>query len=167
MLGAAMEKALNKQITAEFESFYVYRQMQGYFQDLNLDGFAHWLDMQAQEEHIHAMKIFEFVLDRGGKIELGAIGAPPKTWESPLAAAEAALAHERHISSLINDLVNQAKDDRDNPTETFLRWFVEEQVEEEASVDRIVQRMKLAADSSAALLMIDTELAGRQPEAAE
>jgi ferritin len=167
MLSKTMEAALNKQVHAEFMSFYVYRQMQAYFVQKNLDGFAHWMDLQSQEEHTHAMKLFDYIHDRRGKVHLAALSAPPQEWASPLAAAEAALHHEQMISRLIGELVDLAQKEGDHTTHTFLNWFVTEQVEEEATVDRICERMKLAGDSATALFMIDAELAGRASSADE
>jgi len=161
MLTKTIEAALNKQVHAEFMSFYVYRQMQAYFLQKNLDGFAHWMDLQSQEEHAHAMKIFDYIHDRRGKVQLAALQAPPHEWASPLAAVEAALHHEQMISRMIGEIVDLAVKESDHTTHTFLNWFVTEQVEEEATVDRICERMKLAGDSAPALFMIDAELAAR------
>jgi ferritin len=110
---------------------------------------------------IHVMKFFEFVINRRGVVELKGIDAPPTHWDSPLAAFEATLAHEEHVTSLIHKLVELAVAEHDHPCHVLLEWFVSEQVEEEAVADQIVQRLKMAGDAPAALLMIDAELAAR------
>jgi ferritin len=156
-----MAKALNDQIHAEFQSSYVYRAMQAFFVQANLDGFAHWMHLQAEEEAGHGERLFNYVHDRGGKVILAGLDAPKTNWSTPLQVMENALAHEKKVSEMIYDLVKVAKEENDYATQTYLNWFVTEQIEEEASVDRIVERMKLASDSSAGLLLIDGELASR------
>jgi ferritin len=161
MLSKTMEKALNEQVNAEFYSSYLYLSMSAYFQNLNLSGFASWMKAQAQEELFHAMKFYNFVHERGGKVVLQAIEAPPTEWESPLAAFEAALAHEQKVTGLINDLVNLAIEEKDHATNNFLQWFVSEQVEEEDSVGEVVNKIKLIGQASGGLFMLDRDLAQR------
>jgi len=161
MLSERMEKALNEQIHAEFYSSYVYRSMQAFFVQANLDGFAHWMHLQAEEETGHGERLFNYVHDRGGKVVLKGMDAPRTDWKNPLEVMENALAHEKKVSQMIYDLVKVAKEENDYATQTYLNWFVTEQIEEEASVDRIVERLRLASDSSAGLLLIDGELAAR------
>jgi ferritin len=161
MLSDRMLTALLSQLQAEFASFYLYRSMQAWFAGQNLDGFAHWMQLQALEEMGHAERIITYVEDRGGTVVLPALDAPQATWDTALAAIEGAREHERRIFQRINDLLGVATDENDYSTQTFLHWFVREQVEEESTVDRIVQRMKLAADSPTALFMIDSELGAR------
>lgn len=169
MLTEKMEKALNGQIQAEFYSAYLYLSMASYFEQNDLPGFANWMRTQFQEEQFHATKQFNYVLERGGKIVLGSIDAPPSTWESTLSVFEATLSHEQMVTGLINDLVYLARDERDNATEIFLQWFVKEQVEEEDGVSTIIGQLKLIKDSPHALFMIDRELGQRvfTPPAAE
>jgi len=167
MIKPSLEKALNEQINAEFHSAYLYLSMAAYFHSVNLDGCAHWMDMQYQEEVAHAMKIFAFLNDRGGRIHLTAIDGPEAEWASPLAAFEAAYEHEQYITGRINNLVGLAIKENDYATHTFLQWFVNEQVEEEASVDAIVQSLKMMEGDKRGLFMIDRELGARQAEAGE
>lgn len=167
MLSKKMEKALNEQLNAELFSSYLYLSMAAYFEGRNLDGFGSWMKVQAQEELAHGMKFYEFINSRGGKVTLDAIEAPQTKWDSPLDAFVAAEKHEQHISKLINDLVNQAVKESDNASHQFLMWFVAEQVEEEESVGRIVEHMKMITDSPSGLFMMDRELGSRPPIAAE
>ena len=161
MLSKTMEKALNEQINAELASAYIYLSMAAYFEATNLRGFAGWMKAQAQEEQGHALRIYDYVYDRGGKVTLTAIDGPKTAWSSPLDAFTNAYEHERYITGRINDLVGLARKENDYATETFLQWFVEEQVEEEATADSIVQQLTLIGDSAAGLFMMDRELGSR------
>lgn len=161
MLTAKMEKALNGQINAELYSAYLYLAMASYFEQNDLPGFANWMRIQVQEEQFHAMKQFDYVLERGGKAVLGSIDAPPASWESIVAVFEATLKHEQMVTGLINELVYLARDERDNATEIFLQWFVKEQVEEEDSASTILGQLKLIEGSPQALFLIDRELGQR------
>ena len=124
MLKKKMLKGMNDQINAEMFSSYLYLSMENYFQSISLGGFAAWMRAQAQEEMMHAMKFYDFIHERGGKVSLEAIAKPETNWESPLAAFEAVLAHEQHVTSLINDLVDLAIGEKDHATNIFLQWFV-------------------------------------------
>lgn len=161
MLSKRLQAALNEQIVRELESAYVYLSMCAYFEVQNLRGMAHWMRLQAQEELKHAMKIFDFVNDRGGRVELGAIAKPPVDFKSPLDAFQKALAHEQKITKCINDLYDLADDEDDYPTEVMLHWFIDEQVEEEKSASEIVEQLKLIGESGAGLLILDQKLAQR------
>ncbi|WP_456433920.1 ferritin [Thermosulfuriphilus sp.] len=161
MLSERMEEALNRQVNAELYSAYLYLSMAAYFESKNLEGFARWMKMQTQEELMHAMKFYNFINERGGRVKLAPIEGPPVDWASPLAAFEAALEHERYVTSLINDLVNLALEEKDHATNIFLQWFVSEQVEEEASVGAVVERLRLVGDSPQGLFMVDRELSQR------
>lgn len=167
MLSDKMQTTLNEQINEEMFSSYIYLAMAAYFEDLNMAGFAHWMRMQADEETIHAMKIYDYINERGGRVKLMAIKEPPQEWDSPLAAFEAALAHEQHISGCINKLVALARKENDFPTDSFLKWFVDEQVEEEDNVGQVVDDIRRVADVPAGLFMLDRELGVRGPAAAE
>lgn len=156
-----IEKAFNKQINAELYSSYLYYAMTSYFESLNLKGAATWMHAQAVEELVHVDKFSRFVADRGGRVVLSAIEAPPLDWDSPLAAFQAAYEHEQKVTGLINDLMNLAKDVNDNASQVFLQWFVTEQVEEESSVDEVVQNLKLAGEAGAGLFMVDQQLGQR------
>jgi ferritin len=161
MISKKIEEALNGQVNAELYSAYLYLSMESYFKSLNLDGFANWMRVQTQEEIMHAMKIYDFIDERGGRVTLKAIEGPPTQWESPLAVFEAAYAHEQKVTGLINGLVDLAIKEKDHATNTFLQWFVNEQVEEEASADAIVQQLKMMEDAPGGLFMLDRELAQR------
>jgi len=160
---ATVEKALNEQIQAEFFSFYLYLSVAAYFMARHLDGFGHWMRLQAQEELGHAMKLFDFVDERNGTVTLLPIDGPTSDWASPSAAVEAVLNHERSISERINRLVDLATKESDHATTVLLHWFVNEQVEEEATADTLYNQVKMVESSPHGLLMIDRELAGRQP----
>jgi ferritin len=161
MIGKKMQDALNDQINAELYSAYIYLAMAAYFESENLAGCAAWMRVQVQEETAHAMKIFDFVNERGGRVVLKAIDEPAKEWKTPLAAFKAAYEHEQYITGRINDLVDLAIKEKDHATNAFLQWFVNEQVEEETSVDNIVQRFKMAEKAPGALFMMDRELGQR------
>ena len=163
MLTEKMQKALNGQLNAELYSSYLYLSMHAYFKAVNLDGFANWMYYQAQEELGHSMKFYDFVIQRGGKVVLAQIEAPPGEWDSPLAVFEATLAHEQKVTGLINDLVEIALEEHDHATNIFLQWFVSEQVEEEESVSGVLEQLKLMGDAKGGLFMIDRELAKRSP----
>ena len=165
MLTEKMQTALNGQLNAELYSSYLYLSMNAYFKSLNLDGFANWMYYQAQEELEHSMKFYDFIIQRGGKVVLAQIEAPPTEWDSPLAVFEATLAHEQKVTGLINDLVEVALEERDHATNIFLQWFVSEQVEEEESVGGVLEQLKLMGDAQGGLFMIDRELAKRSPSA--
>ena len=165
MIGKKVQKALNNQINAELYSAYLYLAMSAYFQSINLSGFAGWMQVQAQEEVGHAMRMYAFLLDRDGTIELKAIDAPQKKWEGPLAAFEDALAHEQKVTALIGNLVEISVQEKDHATQTFLQWFVTEQVEEEATASDIVGKLKLVGNEGNGLYMMDGELGQRQAPA--
>jgi len=161
MLSPKIEAALNEQLNAELQSAYLYLAMTAWFDNQGLSGFAGWMKAQFKEELEHAFRFYRYINDRGGKVSLGAITAPPDSWESPLAAFKAAYEHEVSISQRINRLVDLAAGENDHATGAFLQWFVTEQVEEEASVDAVVQKLKLIGDRPHALFMIDRELGRR------
>ena len=161
MIDGRMQEALNRHANAEFYSSYLYLSMSAYFQSINLPGFAHWMRVQAREELAHAMKFYDYVVERGGRVSLQVVEAPTAQWDSPLAAFEDAYRHEQKVTGLINHLVDEAVQTRDHATNNFLQWFVSEQVEEEASADAIVQKLKLMGDAPGGLFMIDHELAQR------
>ncbi|MFW6237693.1 MAG: ferritin [Halanaerobiales bacterium] len=165
MLEQEMEEQLNEQINAELYSAYLYQAMGAYFESKDLEGFAAWMDLQAQEEEAHARKIYDYINQRGGRVKLKAIDAPPVEWDNPLAAFEAALGHEQKVTGMINDLVDLADKKRDRATYSFLQWFVDEQVEEEDSVNAIVEKLKMVEGSSSGLMMLDENLGQRTPAA--
>jgi len=161
MISKKIEEALNGQVNAELYSAYLYLSMESYFKSLDLNGFANWMRVQTQEEIVHATKIYDFINGRGGRIILKAIEGPPTQWDSPRAVFEAAYAHEQKVTGLINGLVDLAIKEKDHATHTFLQWFVNEQVEEEASADTVVQQLKMMENAPGGLFMLDRELALR------
>ena len=169
MINEKMREALNGQLNAELYSAYLYLSMAAYFESADLPGFANWMRVQFQEEQFHAMKFFDYIIDRGGRVTLRDIKAPPSDWNSPLAIFEATLAHEQKVTGLINDLVSLAREEQDNASEIYLQWYVHEQVEEENNVGTVLGQLKLIKDSPQALFMLDKELSQRvfTPPAAE
>jgi ferritin len=160
-MNANVEKALNEQIHAEFYSFYLYLSVSSYFKTIHLDGFAHGMHVQAQEEFAHAMKLVDYLNERGGTVRLMALDAPPAEWASPVAAVEAVLEHERYITGRINDVLELANSSKDHATAVIMHWYVNEQVEEESTADTLYNQVKMVEDSPHGLLMLDRELAGR------
>jgi ferritin len=163
MLTQKMRQALNDQIHHELESAYIYLSMSAYFESENFPGFAHWMKMQFEEEMEHAFRFYDFIHSRGEKVKLLAIAEPPETYESPLAAFENALAHEQKITNDIHNLYSLATEEKDYPSLSFLQWFIDEQVEEEENVGGVVEDIKRVHKSDHGLLMLDRELAQRQP----
>ncbi|MCL7488785.1 MAG: ferritin [Desulfobulbaceae bacterium] len=161
MLKEKMLKALNAQVNAEMYSSYLYLSMESYFQSVSLSGFSTWMRAQVQEELFHGMKIYDYICERGGRVALDAIKKPDSDWKSPLAAFKHILKHEQHVTELINDLMDLAIGEKDHATQNFLQWFVAEQVEEEASVGEIVDKLKLIKDDTSGLFMLDAELGRR------
>jgi ferritin len=161
VLSKKLENALNQQINSEFYSFYLYFSIEAYFQQQNLQGFAKWMRAQAKEELQHCEKLYEYMHARQGSVVLAAVDAPPAKWSSPLKAFEAALKHEQDVTKMINKLVDLAVSEKDHATHIFLHWFVEEQVEEEATIGLVVEKLKLVGSSTSGLYMLDRELAQR------
>jgi ferritin len=165
MLKPKMQDAMNNQINAEMYSSYLYLSMAAYFESVNLRGMANWMRVQSQEETEHAMKFFEHIIERGGKVVLTAIKAPPTQWASPLAVFEESYKHECLISGLINDLADLAAAEKDHASAVFLQWFVNEQVEEEAAAGEIVQKLRMIGESKNGLFMMDHRLGQRKADA--
>jgi ferritin len=161
MISQAMQDAINSQIQKELASSYLYRSMQAWFEDQNLPGCAHWMSMQADEEHEHSMKLYAHLLDRGGRVRLQAIEAPQNEWASPQACFEDVLAHEQKVTKSIHDLYEVALKEKDYPAQVMLHWFIEEQVEEEKNASEVVANMKRIADHDTAVLMLDHRLGKR------
>jgi ferritin len=161
MLSKKMEKALNGQINAEIYSSYMYLSMSAWFEQAGLAGFANWMNQQAQEEMFHAMKLFKFVNERGGRVLLDAIAKPPTDWKSTTDVIQATLHHEQKVTGLINGLVDLALDERDHATNIFLQWFVSEQVEEEDNVGAVLDKLKLIGKDTSGLFTLDQEMGQR------
>ena len=164
MLSASMNEKLNAQITREFYSSYLYRQMASCLDQMGLSVLEQFFLDQADEERMHAVKLIDYVQKAGGKLALGAIEAPPAEYESVLAICEATLAHERQVTKHIHALVAQAEEDKDYSTRSYLQWYIDEQVEEEASFADLVQLAKLAGSDLLALEdRVEKILAKRAP----
>ena len=161
MIGKKMLDAINEQINAELYSAYLYQAMAADFEVKNLKGFAHWMEVQAKEEQGHAKKMYDFLVDRGGRVVLKAIAAPPAEWKGAGAVFEEVYAHEQKVTGLIHKLVELARAENDHAAEVFLAWFVTEQVEEEAHASEISEKLKLVKDHAQALLMMDSLLGQR------
>ena len=161
MLKPKIQAAFNGQLNAELYSSYLYLSMSAYFNSQNLAGMANWMRIQAQEELAHVTKFFDFINDRDGRVLLAQVEAPKTEWTSPLDVFEDTLEHERKVTGLVNDLVDLSLDERDHASNTFLQWFVTEQVEEESAAKAIVDKLKLIGDKPVALYMLDGQLGQR------
>jgi ferritin len=162
MLKPLIEEAFNDQLNAEFYSAYLYLSMASFLESHKLSGMAQWMKIQAKEELTHGMKFFNFINERGGKVTLKKIDAPPLAWKDPLNVFLNSLSHERHVTSLIHKLVSLAEKEKDSASLLFLKWFVSEQVEEEESSFKISEALKRIKDNPSALSMIDKELGTRK-----
>ena len=161
MIDKKMEKAINDQINAELYSAYLYFSMAAYFDSINLKGCSSWMRVQTMEEQTHIKKFYDYLSSRGGRVLLSKIAAPPSEWDSPLAVFEHVLEHEQMVTGRINDLVDLSVKLKDHATNSFLKWYVDEQVEEEESADGVIQSLKLNENNPGGLFMIDKELAQR------
>jgi ferritin len=161
MLNQKIQDAFNKQINEELYSAYLYLSMSAHFESENLKGMANWMRVQAQEEMVHVMKFYTFILNRNGRVSLTQIGSPKTDWKSPLEAFEDVYKHECHITKCIHDLVDLSLKESDHAANTFLQWFVNEQVEEEASALEVADKLKFVGDNKVALFMMDNELGQR------
>ncbi len=161
MLSEKMQAALNAQINAELHASYLYLAMAAYFESENLLGFANWMHMQAAEENMHGMKFYNYINSRRGRVLLSPIDGPKTAWKSALGVFEDSLKHEQKVTGLINKLMDLAIGESDHATISFLKWFVDEQVEEEANVDAVIQDLKRIGDAPQGLFILDRELAGR------
>lgn len=159
MLSKNLQSAINEQINKEFFSEYLYLSMAAHCYTINMEGFANYFLVQAQEEHFHGMKFFHFVNDLGGKVALRGIDAPKVDYKSLIEVFEETLAHEQVVTRSINDLMDVAIKERDHAVISFLKWFIDEQVEEESTVGKILHKLKLIGEDGHGLLMIDSELA--------
>lgn len=163
MINEKIEKALNAQINKEFFSSYLYLSMSSYFESKNLTGMANWMKIQADEEHLHAMKFYTYVIQKGGRVILTSIETPKNGWKSPLDAYEDTYVHEQFITASINELVHLSLEEKDYATHNFLQWFVTEQVEEESNVTKIIDDLKMVGENNYGIFMLDRELGTRQP----
>lgn len=156
-----VRQLLNDQIAHEFHAAYLYLGMAAHFEHQNYEGFAQWFRLQAKEEVGHAMKLFDYMVERGEKVELNEIGKPPKEFGTPQEAFRSALEHERKVTSLINRIYEASQKANDYPTQIMLQWFIEEQVEEEDVTGSAVDQLEMAGDNRAALLMMDAKFGSR------
>jgi ferritin len=161
MIGERLNKAINDQIKNELESYYIYLSMAAYFHSVSLDGMGHYMRCQAHEEMLHAMKFFNHIIDRGGKVELQDIKQLKTEWSSPSEAFKDAYKHEKFITGKINDLTTIAREEKDYSFEPLLAWFSDEQVEEEANASKIADQIEMVGQDKSGLLMLDRELAQR------
>ncbi len=161
MINNNMASAFNKQINAEFYSSYLYLSMCAYLEDMSLLGLANWMKIQYQEELAHAMGMFDYLNSRGGRVALEQIDKPPHNWNSPLHVFEEVLKHEEYVTSLIWALADTAETEKDRAAMTFLKWYIDEQVEEEATANDLVSKLKLIGTDANALLQFDKDLAAR------
>ena len=158
MISKEMEKAVLEQINAELYSEYLYLSMKAYFASLNLNGFVNWMDVQVQEEHAHAMGMYDYVIERGGKVELFAIEKPECDWDSPLAVFEAVLKNEEYVTSRINALMDVAEETKDRAAMIFLNWYLKEQVEEENKFRTLLEKMENIDNYDCEIMHIDRNL---------
>jgi ferritin len=163
MLNEKVEKGLNSQLNAEMYSSYLYLSMSAYCKTMNLDGFANWLYVQAQEEMVHAMKFYDFINQRGGSVQLRQIDGPPTKWSGVEEIFENVYEHEQKVTGLIHGLVDLAIEQRDHAANIFLQWFVTEQVEEEDNASSLVEQVKRVSGTKEGLFLLDRELMSRAP----
>jgi len=161
MISDKMQNLLNEQVVKEFYSAYLYLSMESYYTSLNLNGFANWFHVQVQEERDHAMMFFNYINRVGGKVVLGQIDAPKAEFASIEEALKLTLEHEQFVTKSIYNIVDLAIEEKDHKTNSFLQWFVNEQVEEEQNSDNNIKKYKLAGSDGRGLLMLDAELATR------
>ena len=161
MINKSMQDAMNDQINKELYSSYLYLSMAAYFEDKNLPGFAHWMRIQEAEEREHAMKFYDFILERGGKVTLKTIDAPKTEWKSTLEVAEEVAAHEAKVTASIHALYELALKEKDYPAQVMLQWFITEQVEEEKNAAEIVAKLRRIEERGTAGLMLDHRLGKR------
>jgi ferritin len=164
MFSKKLQDAMNEQIKNELYSGYLYLAMSAHFEASNLPGFASWMRLQAAEEQEHALKFFDFINERGGRVELQAIDQPPVDFEGPLAVFQTTLEHEKKVTSLINGLYELALAEKDYPAQVMLQWFIDEQVEEEANATQIVETLKMVGEKGQALVMLDRQLGERSED---
>lgn len=161
MISDKMVAAINDQIKAEFDSAYIYLGMAAYFQDCNLPGMAHWMKKQYQEELEHAEKFIEHLYERGARVKIAEIAKPRESYDGPLSVFKEALKHEQYVTARINKLMDQALEEKDHATGSMLKWFVDEQVEEEANAEAIVRKLEFVGDSNTSIYLLDKELGAR------
>lgn len=161
MISQKMQDAINGQVQAEFYSAYLYLSMSAYCESKSLKGFTNWLNVQYQEETFHATKLLNYLIERGGKLRLDTIDAPPSEFGTLAELFDKVLTHEQHITSLLNKLYEVAVSEKDFAAQIFLQWFINEQVEEEASVGEVLDKLAVIGEKSVDILYLDKELSTR------
>jgi len=161
MIGKKLNDAMNEQIKNELESYYIYLSMAAWLHSKALDGMGHWMRVQAHEEMLHAMKFFNHLIDRGGKVALKDLKQLKVQWKSPLEVFQDALEHEKFISKKINELMSIARQEKEYASEPLLAWFTDEQIEEESNANKITEQLEMVGTDKSGLLMLDRELAAR------
>lgn len=161
MISKKMESALNEQVNKEFYSAYLYLAMSAYCNKFGLPGFSHWMRLQYEEESLHVTKMYDYILGQGGEVHLKAIEEPPKEFGNPLEIFEKTMEHEQFVTRSIHSLMSLAIEEKDYATQTFLQWYVTEQVEEESNVQDILNPLKMVGNDKGGLMMIDQKLSGR------
>ncbi|MGM0441791.1 MAG: ferritin [Elusimicrobiota bacterium] len=156
-----LEKAINRQINRELWSAYLYMSMASYLDSVGLEGFARWMKAQTKEEMTHAEKLYNHLTERDGRAVMDDLEAPPSGWESVMDVFEYTYKHEQKVTSLINDLMELAIEERDHAAQNMLNWFVEEQVEEEDSVKKIIDKLNLVDQTTGGIYMLDKEMGQR------
>ncbi len=160
-LSKKIQEAINEQINKEFFSANLYLAMSSAFAEVNLNGFANWMRIQYIEETFHALKFYDFVLERGGSIELKTIQKPELKSTKPIDIFSQTYEHEQLVTASINSLMKLARSEDDYATESYLKWFIDEQVEEESNASNLLERLKIIGEDKSGLFMLDTELAQR------
>lgn len=161
MINKRVEAAINQQVNAELYSAYLYLSMAAYFERQNLQGFANWMRVQFQEEQFHGLRMFDFINARGGSVSLLPIDGPKTEWKSVIEVFEDTLAHEQHVTSLINNLIDVSTQEKEYASINFLQWFINEQIEEESNAEKILFQLRVFEGKGQGLLMLDRELAAR------
>jgi ferritin len=161
MISEKLQAEFNQRINDEFYAWYLYTAMSAHFERENFKGFAHWMHKQADEEMVHAMKNYHYILERGGKVSLKPIAQVPDTWATPLAAFENAFQHEQKVTAIYNKFIELAQSEKDHAAEIFLQWYVNEQVEEEAQTAQIVDMLNKIKESVGGLYQLDHQLGKR------
>jgi ferritin len=164
MLSAKLEKLLNTQFNLEVFSAYTYLAMAAYMDQRSLDGFSHWMKLQAEEELMHAQKVYDYLTDMGARVVFDPIERPAQDFESVLDVFETALAHEKRLAKELNEISSAASEERDNTSVTFLNWFLSEQVEEVSQTTTICDKLALVGEDGQGLLMLNNELRDRKRE---
>lgn len=161
MISEKMQDALNEQVNKEFYSAYMYLAMSAYCNNIGLPGFSHWMRMQYEEENLHVTKMYDYILDQGGAVHLQTIEEPAKEYGAPVDIFQKTLEHEQYVTGLIHKLMDLAVEERDYATQTFLQWYVTEQVEEESNVNDILAPLRMVGDDKGGLMMLDQKLMQR------